>query len=155
MEKEIFSTLPVPTWRWLGVNEAYLPEEIQTLPTPVRKTQIEVPAGQHVTQVIANRTEQRTEITAHVSEGGSLQLVQLQLLPPDKAGTCSVTVTAEKDAQVYYTGAEIGASRVLAQVKIRFELCNYTGREEDGSQYAGAGRVAGQRGENIPRYPGF
>lgn len=104
MEKEIFSTLPVPTWGWLGVNEAYLPEEIQTLPTPVRKTQIEVPAGQHVTQVIANRTEQRTEITAHVSEGGSLQLVQLQLLPPDKAGTCSVTVTAEKDAQVYYTG---------------------------------------------------
>ena len=76
MEKEIFSTLPVPTWRWLGVNEAYLPEEIQTLPAPVRKTQIEVPAGQHVTQVIANRTEQRTEM------------------------------------------AEIGASRVLAQVKI-------------------------------------
>ena len=118
MEKELFSTLPVRTWRWLGVNEAYLPEELQTPSTPVHKIQINVPAGKNLTKVIANRTEQRTEITAHVAEGGTLQLAQMQLLPPDKAGACSVTVTAEKDAQVYYTAAEIGASRALAQVKI-------------------------------------
>ena len=27
--KELFGTIPMRTWRWLGVNEVYLPEEIQ------------------------------------------------------------------------------------------------------------------------------
>ena len=27
--KELFGTIPMRTWRWLGVNEVYLPEEVQ------------------------------------------------------------------------------------------------------------------------------
>ena len=140
MEREIFSMLPVRTWRWLGVNESYLPEELQTPPVPVHKTHIDVPAGQKVTKVIANRTERQTEITARVAEGGTLQLVQLQMLPTDKAGTCSVTVRAEKDARIYYTAAEIGASHVLAQVKI--ELAGDGSQADVAALYFGDGARA-------------
>ena len=140
MEREIFSMLPVRTWRWLGVNESYLPEELQTPPVLVHKTHIDVPAGQKVTKVIANRTERQTEITARVAEGGTLQLVQLQMLPTDKAGTCSVTVRAEKDARIYYTAAEIGASHVLAKVKI--ELAGDGSQADVAALYFGDGARA-------------
>ena len=140
MEREIFSMLPVRTWRWLGVNESYLPEELQTPPVPVHKTHIDVLAGQKVTRVIANRTERQTEITARVAEGGTLQLVQLQMLPTDKAGTCSVTVRAEKDARIYYTAAEIGASHVLTQVKI--ELAGDGSQADVAALYFGDGARA-------------
>jgi hypothetical protein len=42
MDDKIFSEIPMRTWRWLGVNEAQVPENLSD---NVKKQQILVEAG--------------------------------------------------------------------------------------------------------------
>lgn len=142
MEKEIFSVIPMRTWRWLGVNEALLPEEllqkqpqkaeefagersvINTIETqnetaiPAAQRQIHVSAGKREDVTITWRTEQRSQIVAEVEEGGTLNLICVQTLPSDKAYAGEVTITAGEKAKVTYTAVEAGASEALTKLQI-------------------------------------
>ena len=140
--KEIFSTIPMKTWRWLGVNEAYLPDELQqlpaghgslahTVPDDVKKSagtgenliwkRINVPAGKTLDASVVYRTEQRTHILASVGEGGTLNLTCVQLLPLDRAHAGKAHITVAKGGCVNYTCVELGASETLSDLQIDLE----------------------------------
>ena len=140
MEREVFSRLPLLTWRWLGVNEAFLPETLQGYnqtvsvnPAPetkagasvnddnkikIKRQQIHVAGGQSEKAVIVCRSEQLTDVQADVAEGGTLDLVCVQLLPADTAHAGSVSITAGKDAKIYVTAVEAGASHSVTKLRI-------------------------------------
>ena len=140
MERESFSRLPLLTWRWLGVNEAFLPETLQgyhqaVSGAPASETKagaledrnniigikrklIHVAEGQSKKAVIVYRTEQVTDVQADVAEGGSLDLICVQLLPTDTAHAGSVSITAGKDAKIRFTAVEAGASHSVTTLRI-------------------------------------
>ena len=129
--KELFGTIPMRTWRWLGVNEVYLPEEIQkqneawqqgqdVVPQDIAESagtdrnlvwkRITVPAGKTLDATVVYRAEQQTYILANVGEGGILNLVCVQMLPLENAHAGKIEVFVEKDARVNFTAVELGAS---------------------------------------------
>lgn len=117
MEREVFSQLPLLTWRWLGVNEAFLPEALQGQ-VNINKKRIHVGAGRTQTAIIVYRTEQLAEVQAEVEEGGTLKLICVQLLPTDTAHAGSISVTAGKDAKIYVTAVEAGASHSVTKLQV-------------------------------------
>lgn len=140
--KEIFSAIPMKTWRWLGVNETYLPEEIQqlpqeqgslahTIPNDVKESagteenltwkRINVPAGKTLDAAVVYRMEQRTHILAYVAEGSTLNLTCVQILPLHKAHAGKVQITVSGDGRVNYTSVELGASETLTDLRIDLE----------------------------------
>lgn len=140
--REIFSAIPMKTWRWLGVNETYLPEEIQqlpqeqgslahTIPNDVKESagteenltwkRINVPAGKTLDAAVVYRMEQRTHILAYVAEGSTLNLTCVQILPLHKAHAGKVQITVSGDGRVNYTSVELGASETLTDLRIDLE----------------------------------
>lgn len=140
--REIFSAIPMKTWRWLGVNEAYLPEELQqlpqeqgslahTIPNDVKESagteenltwkRINVPAGKTLDAAVVYRMEQRTHILAYVAEGSTLNLTCVQILPLHKAHAGKVQITVSGDGRVNYTSVELGASETLTDLRIDLE----------------------------------
>ena len=117
MEREVFSQLPLLTWRWLGVNEAFLPEALQGQ-VNINKKRIHVGAGRTQIAIIVYRAEQLAEVQAEVEEGGTLKLICVQLLPTDTAHAGSVSITAGKDAKIYVTAVEAGASYSVTKLQV-------------------------------------
>ena len=141
-KRELFTAIPMRTWRWLGVNEAYLPETIQKqtealpsgrdiVPEDIAEgagtdrnlvwKRINVPAGKTLDATVVYRSEQRTYIAANVAEGGVLNLVCVQMLPADKAHAGKVDIFVEKDACVHFTAVESGASEALSQLTVTLQ----------------------------------
>lgn len=136
MTQDIFSEIPLRTWRWLGVNEALLPEELQQVPNDLSNKntqsfpeklpwempeQISVPAGETVEKIFVFRSEQVTNIRAEVARGGTLNLICIQLLPTDKAYAGKVLVTAGEKAKINYTAVEVGAVHTLTNLQIELD----------------------------------
>ncbi|MBR1591159.1 MAG: SufD family Fe-S cluster assembly protein [Acidaminococcaceae bacterium] len=117
MEREVFSQLPLLTWRWLGVNEAFLPEALQGQ-VNINKKRIHVGAGRTQIAIIVYRAEQLAEVQAEVEEGGTLKLICVQLLPTDTAHAGSISITAGKDAKIYVTAVEAGASYSVTKLQV-------------------------------------
>lgn len=113
MEQNIFSEIPMRTWRWLGVNEAHVPENLSDT---IQKKQIFVGAGQKDEVVLTNREGGQLEVQVHIEEGGQLHLVNAQLAPADTAGTSRVKVYVGKGAAFHYTTIEAGASHTVAEL---------------------------------------
>lgn len=140
--KELFGTIPMRTWRWLGVNGVYLPEEIQkqneawqqgqdVVPQDIAESagtdrnlvwkRITVPAGKTLDATVVYRAEQQTYILANVGEGGILNLVCVQMLPLENAHAGKIEVFVEKDARVNFTAVELGASEALSQLTVTLQ----------------------------------
>ena len=66
MDDKIFSEIPMRTWRWLGVNEARVPENLSD---NVKKKQILVEAGQKDEVVLVNREGGQLEVQVHIAAG--------------------------------------------------------------------------------------
>ena len=71
--QELFSSIPMRTWRWLGVNGAALPAGLDV--AEVQK--IHVKAGEKKEAVQIYRAGGHAEIEAHVEAGGTLSLVKV------------------------------------------------------------------------------
>lgn len=115
MEQNIFSEIPMRTWRWLGVNEARVPENLSD---EVHKEQIFVEAGQKDEVVLADREGGQLEVQVHIADGGELHLVNVQLAPADAASTSRVKVYAGKGATFRYTAIEAGARHTAAELVV-------------------------------------
>lgn len=115
MDPNIFSEIPMRTWRWLGVNEARVPEGLSDA---VHKKQILVEAGQKDEVVLINRTGGSWEVAVHIADGGELHLVNVQLAPADAASTSRIKVCAGKGATFRYTTVEAGARHTAAELMV-------------------------------------
>lgn len=121
MERTVYSSIPMRTWRWLGVNEAYLPEGVSPEVQADADIKIEVPAGENRECLVVYRKEGHGRITATVGEGGTLNLIKAQLLPVDAPHVDEVDVKVAKDAKVHYTAVETGSSETVTKLDIDLE----------------------------------
>lgn len=116
MAEKIFSTIPMRTWRWLGVNEAKI--DISPEPQEESTHMLSVPAGEkRDLTVLARETGQRN-IKVKVEKGGTLQLIAAQLLPEEEIFTGSIDVILEKDARLEATIVEAGGEKSLSKVHV-------------------------------------
>lgn len=115
MQQDIFSEIPMRTWRWLGVNEARVPERLSE---NRKKEQILVEAGKSDQVILTRREGGVQEVQVHIADGAELHLVNVQLLPADEAGTSRVRVYVGKGATFRYTTVEAGASHTAAELTV-------------------------------------
>lgn len=113
MDQNIFSEIPMRTWRWLGVNEARVPENLSDT---INKRQILVDVGQKDEVVLVNREGDSLELQVHIADGGELHLVNAQLAPADAVSTSRVKVYVGKGATFRYTTIEAGAKHTAAEL---------------------------------------
>ena len=90
--QELFSSIPMRTWRWLGVNGAPLPAGL----ADAEVTDIHVKAGEKKEAVYLYREGGNAEIKAHVEAGASLSLVKVQLVPETANHADDVKVRVEE-----------------------------------------------------------
>ena len=115
MQQDIFSEIPMRTWRWLGDNEARVPERLSE---NRKKEQILVEAGKRDQVILTRREGGAQEVQVHIADGAELHLVNVQLLPADEAGTSRVRVYVGKGAMFRYTTVEAGASHTAAELTV-------------------------------------
>ena len=114
-QTNVYSSIPMRTWRWLGVNEARQPEN---LPSGLEEQEIRVGKGEQEAVVVVYRKEQRGKLRAHVEEGGELRLVKLQLLPADVAHADDIEIKVEKGAKLHYTAIEAGSAYSVTKLLV-------------------------------------
>lgn len=127
--QELFSSIPMRTWRWLGVNGAPLPEGLAA----AEVKEIRVKAGEKKEAVYIYRAGGHAEIRAHVEKGGELSLVKVQLVPETENHADDVKVHVEEDGSFSYTIIEVGAQELVS--KLAVELAGKNAKADIASFY--------------------
>lgn len=112
----VYSEIPMRTWRWLGVNEARVPESVMAA-APVEK-HIVVPPGEEAECVVVYREEAAAFIRASVAEGGSLHLIRVQLAPDDRARADRVEADVAAGGVFRFTAVEAGGALSASSLDI-------------------------------------
>ena len=121
-EKTLYSAIPMRTWRWLGVNGAYVPAGVvpadgNDVPAGADR-QWSVAQGAVRTETVVYRTEQAGRVTIDVAPGAKLHYTQVQLLPADKGHVDSLEINVAEGAEARVTIAELGAAETVSKVTI-------------------------------------
>ena len=115
---EIFSAIPLPTWRWLGVNEIKVPAGVNTEATEVRE--ITVLAGEKHT-LTRQEAEGSVELHIALESGADFTLEQAVLLGEGKSSATKVRVTAKEGASFTYVGAYLGGRETAAELEVELQ----------------------------------
>lgn len=115
MAEQIYSEIPMRTWRWLGVNEAKVAEEILTENVI---QELEVPAGESRELTVVYRQEKQGTVRINVEPKGRLKLTQLQLLPTAAEHANQVEIHLAKDAQLELVAVEAGSKKAVSKVTV-------------------------------------
>lgn len=134
-KEAVFGEIPARTWRWLGVNEARVPESVMN--APPREEAIRVPAGAKDARVVVCRDGARASLSVELGEGASFHLVRVQLLPEDRPCADRVTARCAKGAAFTYTAVEAGASSAASELFV--ELSGDGSRADVAALYFGDG----------------
>ena len=117
-DREIFSRIPMRTWRWLGVNESEWPEHAaENAKLDVLRAGI----GESKEYVQVCREAGFQEVHVRVEDGAELHLVDVQLVPLDAPHAGRVHVHVGKEAKFSYTGIEAGAAESAAELLVELE----------------------------------
>ena len=116
-QTKVYSSIPMRTWRWLGVNDARQPEG---LPSELEEQEIHVGKGEKEAVVVVYREARQGcgQLRAHVEAGGELKLVKIQLLPADVPHVDAVEVRVEEGARLYYTAVEAGSAHSATKLLV-------------------------------------
>ena len=113
--EEIYSNIPMRTWRWLGVNEIKKPANIGD---EIKKQEITVEDGQSDELVLEHREGGQHETVVHIGKNAKLHLVLAELVPTDTPYTSRVTVDVADGGAFSYTGAECGGSTIASELTV-------------------------------------
>ena len=133
-EQELFSQIPMRTWRWLGVNDIKEPAGLAGEP---HRHQIVAQPGADDEVTLELRESGRHEVQAHVGKGARLHLTALQLAAEDVPVTCRIKVLVDEGGLFSYTGVEAGASETAAELTVH--LAGDDARADVWSFYFGDG----------------
>jgi Fe-S cluster assembly protein SufD len=106
VKEEVYSTIPMRTWRWLGVNEARVASSVLTA---AQERRIRVPAGEKHTVVLVYRDEPAAHVQAELAAGAELQLIKVQLAEDGVRRADTIEVQCSEGAKFSYTAVEAGA----------------------------------------------
>ena len=132
LKEEIFSAIPMPTWRWLGVNEAKVPAGVDIKET--KSQEINLLAGEKRT---LSRIEAAGSSELHITLApwADFTLEQAVLLAEGRSSATKVKVTVQEGAKFTYTGAYLGGAEAAAQVEV--ELLGKESRADVWALYLG------------------
>ena len=115
VKEEVYSTIPMRTWRWLGVNEARVAPSVLAA---TQERRICVPAGEKHTVVLLYRDEPAAHVQAELAAGAELQLVKVQLAGDSVRRADTIEVQCSAGAKLFYTAVEAGAAVSTTKLQV-------------------------------------
>lgn len=151
-EKEIvYGRIPVPTWRWLGVNEVRVPEKVLREPSAARL--VTIPAGETREFTVVTRGEAVSELHVEIGAGAELRLTRARLAPDGTQCADKVKATLSENARFVYTAVNLGGESVADLLDV--DLVGDGSSADVAALYFADGRqkidmnyIARQRGKN-------
>ncbi|BEU88330.1 hypothetical protein TAMA11512_17940 [Selenomonas sp. TAMA-11512] len=111
--EEVYSAIPVPTWRWTGVNKKAIPKKLAG--QEAQTAEIHVKSGESMEVVLRYREQGIGAVKAVVETGGKLDLSVVQIAPHDKERASSLEIEVAKDAELRLTIVEAGAKESVSK----------------------------------------
>ncbi|WP_051010561.1 SufD family Fe-S cluster assembly protein [Selenomonas sp. F0473] len=104
----------MPTWRWLGVNDLPMPEQLGGMKT----VRFSCPAGETQRHVVELRESGLQEIHAEVDDGAEMHLTFIQFVPTDSSAASRIAAEVGKNGLFSCTLVEAGAGHTAAELRV-------------------------------------
>ncbi len=111
---EVFSRIPMSTWRWLGVNDLPMPAQLGDTKT----IKFSCAAGESQHHVVELRESGLQEIHAEVADGAEMHLTFIQVVPIDAAAASRIEAEVGKKGLFSCTLVEAGAAHTAAELRV-------------------------------------
>jgi hypothetical protein len=111
---EVFSRIPMPTWRWLGVNDLPMPEQLGD----TKKLTFSCAAGDVQHHLVELRESGVQEIHADVAAGAEMHLTFIQFVPTDASAASRISAEVAEKGLFSCTLVEAGAAHTAAELRV-------------------------------------
>lgn len=112
--REVFSKIPLLTWRWLGVNELPLPQNLGK----AKSVTLSCMPGEQKSYIIDLRESGLQEITVDVSERAKMHVTFVQFVSTDQSAASRIKAEVGKQGLFSCTIAEIGAAHTASELHV-------------------------------------
>ena len=113
--QDVFSRIPMPTWRWLGVNDLPMPAGLADTKKEIRLSAV---TGEKVQHVVELRENGAQEISVEVAEGAELALTYIQFAPTDAPATSCIHARVARGGLFSCTLIEAGAAHTASELHV-------------------------------------
>ena len=113
--KDVFSRIPMPTWRWLGVNDLPVPAGLADTRDEIR---LSVAAGERSKHIVELRENGTQEIYVDVAEGAELALTYIQFAPTDVPVASRIHANVARGGLFSCTLIEVGAVHTASELRV-------------------------------------
>ncbi|WP_273697676.1 SufB/SufD family protein [Selenomonas noxia] len=112
--REVFSKIPLLTWRWLGVNELPLPQNLGK----AKSVTLSCMPGEQKSYIIDLRESGLQEITVDVPERAKMHVTFVQFVSTDQSAASRIKAEVGKQGLFSCTIAEIGAAHTASELHV-------------------------------------
>ena len=112
--REVFSKIPLLTWRWLGVNELPLPQNLGK----AKSVTLSCMPGEQKSYIIDLRESGLQEITVDVPERAKMHVTFVQFGSTDQSAASRIKAEVGKQGLFSCTIAEIGAAHTASELHV-------------------------------------
>ena len=113
--QDVFSRIPMPTWRWLGVNDLPVPEGLADTKDEIR---LSAAAGERAKYVVELRENGAREIYVDVAEGAEFALTYIQFAPVDVPAASRIHANVARGGLFSCTLVEAGAVHTASELRV-------------------------------------
>lgn len=113
--QDVFSRIPMPTWRWLGVNDLPTPAGLADTKKEIRLSAV---TGEKVQHVVELRENGAQEISVEVAEGAELALTYIQFAPTDAPAASRIHAHVARGGLFSCTLIEAGAAHTASELHV-------------------------------------
>lgn len=113
--QDVFSRIPMPTWRWLGVNDLPMPAGLADTKKEIRLSAVKGEKVQHVVELRENGAQ---EISVEVAEGAELALTYIQFAPTDVPAASRIHARVARGGLFSCTLIEAGAAHTASELHV-------------------------------------
>ena len=113
--QDVFSRIPMPTWRWLGVNDLPVPAGLADTRDEIR---LSVAAGERSKHIVELRENGTQEIYVDVAEGAELALTYIQFALTDVPVASQIHANVARGGLFSCTLIEVGAVHTASELRV-------------------------------------
>ena len=113
--QDVFSRIPMPTWRWLGVNDLPVPVGLADAKAEIR---LSAAAGERAKYVVELRENGAQEIYVDVAEGAEFALTYIQFAPVDVPAASRIHANVARGGLFSCTLVEAGAAHTASELRV-------------------------------------
>ena len=113
--QDVFSRIPMPTWRWLGVNDLPVPAGLADTKDEIR---LSAAAGERAKYTVELRENGAQEIYVDVAEGAEFALTYIQFAPVDVPAASRIHANVARGGLFSCTLVEAGAAHTASELRV-------------------------------------